>query len=541
MKGVTADVILNGAGFHDQDDDAESPSKIVAKEAAELEKLQKRLSIGDVTMEFESGESAAKAAAAKLAESEKSPSPAKETKRRLSGGHQFSPSHGCSHNHSHGHSPDSKMSRSPGDGPPMLRSSIRRTGGNIRECEKHKVQDIMVMDRSALTKKLRVLLSELAGRVAGRNKEDVTEALAIVEAMELQWIQKENELAQEKAEVRKMAALFNQASDDSKRIMKEARAKAQAEVEAAQAAVLRVEAALEEQTQFLSIAEKEELEAMRKEINDARRIRMLHEPSKTMDMEFEIEGLRQGLSQKAGEVVQLRKELLAAKRAGQTGHYEIQGEERLGGALVITQTNETSVDVSKCVIQWHRIAVDGSKGGPITGATRPQYAPEPLDVGWLLRADLTMPDGKKESVFTTGSLDAAPGLGNYVEALFKKGSTEFNVRLVQQNGEVLEKPLLLMMHIDRIRIKLQKGRKKIAKEEYTSMVQLCGARGGGQAASRALYWVANKSVSLMLVLESERERNAAILLARRFARDQNVTLFGPEDGISVSKISASPS
>jgi hypothetical protein len=55
-------------------------------------------------------------------------------------------------------------------------------------------------------------------------------------------------------------------------------------------------------------------------------------------------------------------------------------------------------------------------------------------------------------------------------------------------------------------------------------LQLCGARGGGQAASRALYWVANKSVSLMLVLESERERNAAILLARRFARDQDVSL-----------------
>lgn len=65
--------------------------------------------------------------------------------------------------------------------------------------------------------------------------------------------------------------------------------------------------------------------------------------------------------------IHLFPQLLAAKRAGQTGHYEIQGEERLGGALVITQTNETSVDVSKCVIQWHRIAVDGSKGGPITG------------------------------------------------------------------------------------------------------------------------------------------------------------------------------
>ena len=55
------------------------------------------------------------------------------------------------------------------------------------------------------------------------------------------------------------------------------------------------------------------------------------------------------------------------------------------------------------------------------------------------------------------------------------------------------------------------------------IVQLCGARGGGQAAVRALYWVANKNLSLMLVLESERERNAAILLARRFARDQNVS------------------
>lgn len=357
--------------------------------------------------------------------------------------------------------------------------------------------------------------------------------------MELQWLQKENELAQEKADVKKAASLFQQASDEARKMVEEARANAKAQVEAAQAAVFRVEAALEEQTQSLSVAEKKELEMMRKDIHEARRIKMLHEPSKTMDMEFEIEGLRQGLLQKAEELVRLRKELLTAKRAGQIGNYELQGEERLGGVLAITRINEKVVDVSKCTIQWHRIAADGSKGGPITGATRPQYAPEPLDVGWLLRANLSMPDGKKESIFTTGPLDAAPGLGNYVEALFNRGSSEFNTRLVQQNGEVLEKPLLLVMLIDRTRIKLYKGRKSVAKEEYTSTIQLCGARGGGQAASRALYWVANKSHSLMLVLESERERNAAILLARRFARDQNVTLFGPDDGISISRIPSS--
>lgn len=64
----------------------------------------------------------------------------------------------------------------------------------------------------------------------------------------------------------------------------------------------------------------------------------------------------------------------------------------------------------------------------------------------------------------------------------------------------------------------------MAQQWQCFIVQLCGARGGGQAAVRALYWVANKSLSLMLVLESERERNAAILLARRFARDQNVSV-----------------
>lgn len=42
------------------------------------------------------------------------------------------------------------------------------------------MQEATVLDRPALMKKLRVLLGELAGRVAGRNKDDVTEALALV-------------------------------------------------------------------------------------------------------------------------------------------------------------------------------------------------------------------------------------------------------------------------------------------------------------------------------------------------------------------------
>ncbi|KAG0571686.1 hypothetical protein KC19_VG034000 [Ceratodon purpureus] len=41
--------------------------------------------------------------------------------------------------------------------------------------------------------------------------------------------------------------------------------------------------------------------------------------------------------------------------------------------------------------------------------------------------------------------------------------------------------------------------------------ELCGARGGGDAAARSMYWVAQKNHTFMLVLDSERERNAAIM------------------------------
>jgi hypothetical protein len=86
-----------------------------------------------------------------------------------------------------------------------------------------------------------------------------------------------------------------------------------------------------------------------------------------MDLEFEIEGLRQQLTQKTVELIHLRKELVAAKRVGQPGHYELQGEERLGASLIISPLEQNGLDISTCTIQWHRESADRSKGGPITG------------------------------------------------------------------------------------------------------------------------------------------------------------------------------
>jgi multidrug resistance efflux pump len=98
--------------------------------------------------------------------------------------------------------------------------------------------------------------------------------------MKAQWIKKERELEQEKENVRKQAALFKQASDDARKMMEKAQSNAHSEIEAARATVLRVEASLMEHVESLGIAEKQELEEMRKQIIEARRIKMLHEPSK---------------------------------------------------------------------------------------------------------------------------------------------------------------------------------------------------------------------------------------------------------------------
>jgi hypothetical protein len=393
------------------------------------------------------------------------------------------------------------------------------------------VKEAAMLDKPALMKKLRGLLGDLSGRVAGRNKDDINDALIAVEAMEAQWTQREMEALEEASEARKMADLFLKASEDAKKIIEKERQEAQVEIEAARATALRVQSALEEQSHStLSSAEQEELMELRKEVKEARRITMLHGPSKVMDMEYEIQGLRQQLTDKSQEVVVLRKKVDALTRNNPQLplHYELQGEERLGASLTITPLHSVAPELSSCIFQWHRVSLDGSKAEPIIGATRPQYAPEPLDVGKVLRADVGLPDGILYVVATSGPVDGAPGLGNFVEALVRKGGAEFNVRVFQENGEYMKKSSIQTLSINKQRIKLSKGHTTRAKEEYSSAMQLCGARGGGDAAVRSLYWVAHKNLTFMLVLDTERERNAAILLARRFAFDCNIILGGPD-------------
>ncbi|KAI5673824.1 hypothetical protein M9H77_14188 [Catharanthus roseus] len=387
-----------------------------------------------------------------------------------------------------------------------------------------RLREAASLEKHVLLKKLRDALEALRGRVAGRNKDDVEEAIAM-------------------------------ASEDAKKLVDEERAFARAEIEKAREAVQRVEEALQEHERMSRASGQQDIEELMKEVQEARRIKMLHQPSKVMDMEHELQALRVQLAEKSKHSLQLQKELAISKRAEEnlSYMYEMEGTEALGSYLRIFPCSGNAPDLSQCSFQWYRLTSEVGKKELISGATKSVYAPEPFDVGRILQAAIVA-DGQLITVATTAPIDpgspldpglqifnliitfylflfvnkqlwypslTAPGLGNYVEALVRRHETEFNVVIIQMNGSDHASQSIHVLHVGKMRMKLCKGKTTVAKEYYSTSMQLCGVRGGGNAAAQAAFWQAKVGLSFVLAFESERERNAAIMLARRFAFDCN--------------------
>ncbi|KAL7226307.1 hypothetical protein ACSBR1_021424 [Camellia fascicularis] len=393
-----------------------------------------------------------------------------------------------------------------------------------------RLREAASLEKHVLLKKLRDALEALRGRVAGKNKDDVEEAIAMVEALAVQLTEREGELIQEKAEVKKLASFLKQASEDAKKLVDEERAFARAEIENARAAVQRVEEALQEQERISRASGKQDLEGLMREVQEARRIKMLHQPSKVMDMEHELRALRVQLSEKSKHSLQLQKELAMSERVEENmiHLYELDGPESLGSYLRIQACSDSAPELLGCSIQWYRLTADRGKKELISGAAKSVYAPEPFDVGRILQAEIIL-DGQKITLTTAGPIDPAAGLGNYVESLVRRHDTEFNVVIAQMNGVDHPSKSIHVLHVGKMRMKLCKGNATVAKEYYSTSMQLCGVRGGGNAAAQAFFWQAKAGLSFVLAFESERERNAAIMLARRFAFDCNIMLAGPDD------------
>ncbi|KAL5673563.1 hypothetical protein ACJX0J_017869, partial [Zea mays] len=376
------------------------------------------------------------------------------------------------------------------------------------------------LDRQVLLKKLRDVLDTLKGRVAGRNKDDAEEAISLVEALAVQLTQREGELIYEKAEVKKLANFLKQATVDARKVAEEERALALAEIEKARAAIEKVEKAFHVHDSTKSSRE-EEIEELRKEVREARRIKMLHQPIKVMDMEFELQALRTLISQKTQLCNQLNKELATIKRleVDSSDLFELEGSNTLGSQFCIIPRVDGAPNIANCPIQWYRVISGGSRG-LISGATKFTYAPEPFDVGRLLQAEIIL-NADKIIVQTDGPIDNAAGLEHYVDSLMKRTDIEFNVVVTQMNGKDYSSNSVHVFHIGKLRIKLQKGWSTKARELYSTTMKLCGSRGGGNAAARAVFWQARKGLSYTLAFETDRDRNAAIMIARKFASNCN--------------------
>jgi hypothetical protein len=130
-----------------------------------------------------------------------------------------------------------------------------------------------------------------------------------VDVLTVQLSKREDELLQQKAEVAKIATSLKLASEDARRIVEEERSNARIEIDNARAAVQKVEQLVKEQEIDPQINGKQDEDELKEKAQEARRVKMLHCPSKAMDIENEIEVLREQLAEKSSNCVHLLKEV----------------------------------------------------------------------------------------------------------------------------------------------------------------------------------------------------------------------------------------
>ncbi|XP_010525425.1 PREDICTED: stomatal closure-related actin-binding protein 3-like [Tarenaya hassleriana] len=395
-----------------------------------------------------------------------------------------------------------------------------------------KLREVASLEGHVMLKKLRDALESLRGCMAGQNKEDVEKAISMVEALAVKLTQNEGELLQEKFQVKKLANFLKQASEDAKKLVNQEKSFACAEIESARAVVHRLGDAFTEQERSSEASKTQgpDVEKLVEEVQEARRIKRMHQPTKVMDMQHELRALRNQIREKSVNSVKLQKEIAIVKRTDESkSHlYALDGKQSLGSFLRIRSCSDNAPNISECSVQWYRAASETSRREAISGANRTVYAPEPFDVGRVLQADVCF-NGQKVTLTTDSPIDPAAGLQSHVESLMRKSHSEFNVVISQMNGQDHASRSNHVLSIGKMRIKLCRGWITKSREIYSTFMQLCGVRGKANAPAKALFWQPRKGLTFVLTFESEKDRNAAIVLARKYAFDCNVTLVGPDD------------
>ncbi|CAA2952318.1 E3 ubiquitin-protein ligase RNF167 [Olea europaea subsp. europaea] len=166
-----------------------------------------------------------------------------------------------------------------------VRDLVRKFDKNLAAATKlpdeAKLREVASLEGHVILKKLRDALECLKGRLASRNKEEVGKAISMVEALAVKLTQREGELIQEKFVMKKLTNFLKQASEDAKKLVNQEKSFACTEINSAREAMQKIAQALEEQERLSQASGKQqEMEKLVEEVQLARRIRVMHQPSK---------------------------------------------------------------------------------------------------------------------------------------------------------------------------------------------------------------------------------------------------------------------
>eukprot|EP00898_Chlorokybus_atmophyticus_P005371 jgi/Chlat1/5835/Chrsp4S06355 len=357
-------------------------------------------------------------------------------------------------------------------------------------------------------------LADLKNRSFGRTRDQVEELVVMLEALENQWKMQEKQMQDEQDNLRQMGQTFVQAAKECGNEL------ALAEQEAAELREEMVQADTELHQRML-----ESPAAVAASAGAGATV--FH--SLPVEVELELSGLRHALQTCNEENAALRQQLAKYQSMEPIkevpGDVMLRGEPTLGGVL---EVNAGKTPIDNWQFQWYRLAGDGS-AHIIAGAMRPVYAPEPLDLGYIVSCRMQSPFGQEFQATTSLPIASIPGLQEDVHSMLTQGSASFQVIIVRLNSEAYNTRDRYMLCLEPGKIKIKKGKSTKYKEAYSSSMLVCGARGGGDAAAQGMFLALKPSVVLMLVCDNARERNAALMIMRAMAANAGVTIPAPED------------
>eukprot|EP00884_Botryococcus_braunii_P012828 jgi/Botrbrau1/21546/Bobra.174_2s0048.2 len=178
----------------------------------------------------------------------------------------------------------------------------------------------------------------------------------------------------------------------------------------------------------------------------------------------------------------------SAGNMSQESSYAMVGRVGLGETLRVLGPAGSQLPAQ---VQWFRSV--GVSWEPIIGATRCQYSPEPSDVGTALACRLhpgsPSANPSTEPITLTSAQPVANlhGLEEYVQLLEAEGLGRFSVVVVQLNGVLQAHRQVCTLEISSQGICLIVDDCCALRRSFEEGMQVCGARGGGEAAAQGMF------------------------------------------------------